>query len=198
MLIAILGGGFNPPTIAYEKIVRLVLGKASVDQVWLMPYRQRAFGKIVLVDPAHRLAMASQMAKHIGERVQVSSFEVDRPGPTYTINTQRALMEAYPDHEFVWIIGSDILSELADWRAIDELQALTQFLCALRPGYPIDQKTVSRYAVQLLVGPGQMPDVSATEVRRRLTLRKPITDLVPPYIARYVEQHGLYREDAPI
>jgi len=194
MRIAILGGAFNPPTLAYERIVRSVLDKGRVDEVWLVPYRQRAFGKYLGTAPEHRLAMANLLAKHIGGRVRTSDHEIRQSGKSYTIDTQRAFMQLHPEHTFDWIIGSDILYELGDWKDIDELQRLTRFLCVMRPGYPLDKRALERYGAELFLGPRQVPDVSSSEVRRRVRSGKPVTDLVPAYIAQFIEQHGLYRE----
>jgi len=193
MSIAILGGAYNPPTLAYEKIIRLILEKGKVDEVWLMPYRRRAFGKFLGGSSEHRFKMAQLLAQPFGEQVKVSDLEIRRQGKSYTVDTLRALQRQHPGVAFDWIIGSDILYELSDWKEIEALPELTQFLCVLRPGYPVDREQLSRYGVQLFLGPRQMPDVSASEVRRRIRLGKSVSNLVPLSIAEYIEANGLYQ-----
>ncbi len=193
--VAILGGAYNPPTIAYDKIVRAILQKDIVQEVWLMPYKERAFGKFMAADAQQRLRMAEILAGQIGEHVHASDIEISREGKSYTIDTVRELKRQYPDHTFSWIIGTDLLYELSDWKDIDQLASEVSFLGVLRPGYPVDAALIDRYHVQLLLGPRQMPDVSASLVRQRLASGKSMHGLVPEPIEHYIETEGLYRPE---
>ena len=189
--IAILGGAYNPPTIAYEKIVRAVLQKDAAQEVWLMPYQERAFGKFMAATAQQRFRMAELLAGQIGDRVRASEAEIARQGKSYTIDTVRELKRLYPDCEFCWIIGTDLLYELSDWKDIEALTTEVTFLGVLRPGYPVNAQLVDRYRVQLLLGPRLMPDVSASLVRQRLAAGKNMQGLVPEVIERYISDIGL-------
>jgi len=190
--IAVLGGAYNPPTIAYETIIQLVLEKLPVERLLLMPYRRRAFGKFLAASAEHRHAMALLLAHNTSKQVEVSDLELKRPGKSYTIDTVNELKNLYPGHSIYWVIGTDILYELADWKDIDVLSTQVIFLAVIRPGYPVSRSLVDKYHVQLLAGAKQMPDVSASLIRRRLAQGRNIEGLLPAEIGTYIRKHHLY------
>jgi nicotinate-nucleotide adenylyltransferase len=194
LAIAILGGGYNPPTVAYEEIIRLVLCQKEIRSVWLMPYYERAFGKAMTVSSRERFAMAELLASHAGSRVKASDLELRQQRRTYTIETQKRLMEQNPEEQFVWIIGSDLLPELEQWQEIDELCRLTRFLCIHRPDFDVDPVWLKRYPILQTINLGDKFNVSSSRVRELAFRGQSIDNWVPPYIAEYIYERRIYDE----
>jgi nicotinate (nicotinamide) nucleotide adenylyltransferase len=134
MKIAVLGGSFNPPHLCHVFICHYVLATAAVEQVWWIPCAQHAFGKM-LASFHHRFTMCSLAVEVFrGNLVTVSAIEQERQGTSWTIDTVRDLKHRYPHHDFTWIIGSDTLDELDQWKDFDQLQHLISFLMVPRAG----------------------------------------------------------------
>ena len=134
MNVAILGGSFNPPHICHIFVTQYVLATTDVEQVWFLPCYQHAFGK-PLAPFEHRLALCRLAVSSFRENVvNVFSFEQERQGPSWTIDTVRYLKQMFPDFNFRWIIGSDVLYELDKWKDFDQLVELISFVIVLRSG----------------------------------------------------------------
>ncbi len=122
---------------------------------------------------------------------RLSRIELDRPPPSYTIETVRRLQADSPDKKISWyfLIGADLAAELSAWREIDALRRLVQFAVVPRPqvspahGIPPDVKRIQV----------ETPDLSASEIRRRVREGKPIEGLVPEPVRQYIQEHHLYR-----
>lgn len=218
MKIAILGGSFNPPHIGHLFICSYVFACADVEQVWCIPCYQHAFGKS-LAAFEHRLAMCELALSAFRENaVNVLSIERDRQGTSWTIDTVRYLRKNYPDIDFTWIIGSDVLNELEQWKDFDELQRLIDFLVVPRAGSLSDSSTVrqacgahgngnSSSANRLNHLKQQrdalteldiyLPNVSSTVIRERVKQAQSIRHLVPDAIVAYISTHNLYLENEP-
>jgi nicotinate-nucleotide adenylyltransferase len=192
MRISILGGAFNPPTIAVSEIVKAVLAIGAADEVWLMPYNTRAFGKAVEVSAAQRLTMTLLAAEEMGPMVKVSTLEIEAKGISYTSETLRLLAQKYSQHQFNWIIGADLLPELGRWKEIDQLVEEERFLCVQRFGFEADGELLKQYRVRAVVPLAKSIAVSSSEVRERIREEKTIRDLVPLAVERYIEENKLY------
>lgn len=195
MKIALLGGSFNPPHICHTFIGCYVLSTTEIDQLWLVPCYRHAFGKR-LESFEHRFAMCRQAIEPLKEpRVAVSSVERERRGTSWTIDTVRYLRRQYPEHQFLWVIGSDVLADLEKWRGIDELLTLIEFLVVPRAG-STHMLTSPRMNIRrdLIESTDfQLPDISSSLIRQRVQAGQPITHLVSRPVAGYIEKHQLYR-----
>ncbi len=162
--------------------------------------------KTAAADPGApaRLAMCRLLADgHDG--VQVSALELERDGPSYTVDTLRALHAAHPRTSLTFILGADVARTLPAWREPRALLALAELAVALRPHNAT--RDVSAALAPLLdeVGGGErvrflnMPplDVSSSRIRERVRRGQPIAELLAPAIAAYVDAHGLYRGRVP-
>jgi nicotinate-nucleotide adenylyltransferase len=128
-------------------------------------------------------------------RFSVSRVDVDRAGPTYTLDTLRDLRAAYPGAgELYFITGADALAQLLTWRDVDALFALAHFVGVTRPGHTLADPGLPRGEVSLIEVPALA--ISSTDVRERVASGRPIDYLVPEGVARYVSKRGLYRQDA--
>lgn len=212
--VAILGGSFNPPHICHTFMTQYVLATTDVTQIWFLPCYQHAFGK-ALAPFEHRLAMCRLAVLSFQEKkIQVLPLERERKGTSWTIDTVRYLKHIFPDVNFRWIIGSDVLSELNKWKDFDQLVDLISFVIVPRSGSEVPdisqsvahsttslsnmQRTLYHLYVQCqeLEQQGiQLPNVSSSQIRERLKQRRSIDLLVPHAVKKYIEKHSLYKQD---
>lgn len=194
--IGILGGMFNPPHLGHLALARAAASELDLDVVLLTP---------VLIPPhkppkwdpgpEHRLRMC-RLAVRGEERLDVCTLELERPGPSYTVDTLRSIHASHPDAELTLILGADVAQTLGSWREPREILKLARLAVA-------DREDTSRGDV--LDGLGQlqgeartsivsMPrlDVSSSLVRKRLNAGEPIEGLVGAEVAAYIAEHQLY------
>ena len=146
-----------------------------------------------VVTPAvHREAMV-RIAIEGEPSLLLDRSELARPGPSFTLDTVRALQAAEPGCEWVLLIGADQYAGLHTWRDWRELLARVTLAVANRPGHhPPVHPEVLHHPHRAV--PLPMLDISSTDIRQRVARGEPITQLVPPGVARYIDQHALYRE----
>ena len=194
MNIAVLGGSFNPPHMCHVFMSCYVLATFDIAQVWFVPCYKHAFGK-ELVSFQHRFTMCCLAVESLREElVKVSSIEQERHGTSWTIDTVRYLKTSYPEHDFIWILGSDVLDELDKWKGFDQLQELISFIVVPRAGF-LKIKKIKGLKAQIDQADFlsvQLPNISSTLVRERVRQKKPITHLVPRKIEEYICTHKLY------
>ncbi len=198
MRIGLLGGTFNPPHLGHLLCAQEALVGLGLGRVLLVPVREPPH-KAVEVEPGleHRVAMCCAAVE--GEpRFGVSRVDADRPGPSYTADTLRAL--AGGGDELWFIVGGDMAMSLPTWREPEAVLSLARLGVAEREGVRRDD-VIERLAAAL---PGAearldffaMPrlDISSSLVRRRVRAGLPLRYLVPDAVAAYIEREGLYRE----
>jgi nicotinate-nucleotide adenylyltransferase len=194
--IGILGGMFNPPHVGHLALARAAAGELGLDTVLLMPVLIPPH-KPAKWDPGaeHRLRMC-RLAVEGDERLGVCTLELERPGPSYTVDTLRSIHASRPDAELTLIVGADMARTLGSWREPREILELARLAVAERE----DSDTSGILAALAPLGGEQrivflgMPkhDVSSSLVRRRLTAGEPIDELVGGKVAGYIVQHELY------
>jgi nicotinate-nucleotide adenylyltransferase len=198
--VGILGGTFNPPHIGHLAAARSALGQLELDRVLLVPAGIPPHKAIDCEPgPEHRYEMC-RLTAAAGERIVASRVELDRPGPSYTVDTLRSLHEQAPDDELTLIVGSDMAAGLPTWRDPDGILGLAALAVATRAG--AEREMVSNRLADL--GGAQRVafldmeevDVSSSLVRERAAQGLGIADLVPPGVAEYIGEHGLYRKRA--
>jgi nicotinate-nucleotide adenylyltransferase len=180
--IALYGGSFNPPHVAHQLACAYVLATARprVDRLWMVPTYKHPFDK-QLAPYEDRLAMCRLAAEPFGGRVEVSEIEAELGGESYTLKTVQAIRSAQPDARVSVVIGADLLAERERWHGFEELRALVDFLVLGRAGF------VSKEALELA-----LPEVSSTEVRRRLGVGEQVDALVDVQVVDYIRRRGLY------
>jgi len=196
--VGILGGTFNPPHVGHLLCASEAAARFELDAVMLMPVAQPPH-KPAPSDPGgeHRRAMC-ELAVTGDDRLVVSRVELDRPGPSYTIDTLRALHASAPEDELTFIAGGDMAVSLPTWREPEAVLALARVAVTERDA--LRREDIAA-AVAPLEGAGEriaffdMPrlDVSSSDIRRRVAERRPIRYLVPDPVAGHIAQHGLYR-----
>jgi nicotinate-nucleotide adenylyltransferase len=121
----------------------------------------------------------------------VSPAELDRAGPTHTIDTLRDLRNRLPDSELFFITGADALAQILSWKDIDELWDLAHFIGVTRPGHLLSDYGLPEDRVTLQVVPALA--ISSTDCRARVLAGEPV--LVPDGVVQYIAKHRLYRSD---
>ncbi|VVB67132.1 nicotinate-nucleotide adenylyltransferase [Candidatus Norongarragalina meridionalis] len=160
MRIGILGGSFNPPHDGHVAAAKAVLRARLVDEVWVMPCWRQAGKKLA----PFRTRMEMARIAFGGIRgVRVSDFEEKYNRTGKTIETIRALKRSYPRTAFSWIIGSDLLNSLNSWDEAAALKKSLDFVVVKRGKMP-----AKKLAANFVVLDAKTPDVSSTEIRRKL------------------------------
>ena len=124
-------------------------------------------------------------------RFQVSRVDIDRPGPTYTIDTLLDLREHYPGADLFFITGADALAQILSWKDVDRLWELAHFVGVTRPGHQLTNAGLPHDRVTLMEVPAMA--ISSTDCRHRVGEGSPVWYLVPDGVVQYIAKHGLYR-----
>jgi len=188
-----MGGTFDPIHHGHLVAASEVQGWFELDEVVFVPtgHPWQKSGRDVS-PPEHRYLM-TVIATAANPRFTVSRVDIDRGGPTYTIDTLRDLHTVRPDSDLFFITGADALTEIFSWREADELFDLAHFVGCTRPGSEMDPATLSAIPserVTMLEVPALA--ISSTNCRQRQAEGQPIWYLVPDGVVQYITKHGLY------
>lgn len=191
--IGILGGSFNPVHLGHLLIAQTAWEELGLDRVKFIPAAQPPHKRAASLAAAeHRVAMLRRAIRG-HPAFELDCIELRRGGPSYAVDTLRALRRRHPQAQFYFIVGTDTLPELPTWRAADELAKLCVFVAVSRPGYrPRVPRAPGgrRFRYRLLTG--HPCAVSATDIRARIASGRSIRYLVPEAVERYIRQHRLY------
>ncbi len=189
--VGLFGGSFDPVHDAHVALAEAALAELRLDQVRWIPAGQPWQKDRTVTPAAQREAMLRLAIAH-EPRFLLDRIELERPGPSYTLDTVRALAAAHPGTQWFLLIGHDQYSALHTWRDWQTLLGLVVLAVANRPGVAVQaHPEVQRWPHRMV--PLPMLDISSTDIRRRVRHRQGITELVPPEVARYIESQGLYR-----
>lgn len=193
--IGLLGGSFDPVHNGHLVLARCALDQLKLDELrWLPAGQPWQKEDRVLAAPVHRREMV-RLAIHGEKRYVLDPREMQREGPSYTIDTVRSMHATDPGAEIVLIIGADQYEGLPTWHEWRELLASVTLAVAARHGQPVrprGEMVAVWHRMELLA----MPEVplSSTDIRERLARGEPIGGMVPDAVARYIAQHKLYRD----
>jgi nicotinate-nucleotide adenylyltransferase len=195
--LGILGGTFNPPHVAHLVCARAALDQLGLDRVALVPVAAPPH-KPLPDDPGPEVRLELCRRAAAGdERLEVCDIEVRRGGPSYTVATLEEIHARRPEDELTFIAGGDMAASLPEWREPERVLELARFAVAEREGAErkeIERRTAGLSGRERIVF-FDMPrlDVSSSEVRARVAAGRPIDELVPPAVAAYIDERGLYR-----
>jgi nicotinate-nucleotide adenylyltransferase len=148
-----------------------------------------------MAPPEHRLAMA-RLACADNPFFEVSSIEIDRPGPSYTHVTLQLLHDQGLENLYL-ILGADALADLPRWRETPRILTLARIVVVSRPGASVDLSVLSQIfpalPERLILIEGPRLDISSTDLRQRVAQGRPIRYQTPDPVVAYIEAHGLYR-----
>lgn len=191
MRIGLFGGSFDPVHNAHVALARLALTELALDELRWIPAGQPWQKARELAAPQHREAMV-RLAMQGEPRFVLDRCELLRKGPSFTLDTVREMQARQPGNEWFLILGQDQYAGLHTWRDWRELLGRVTLAIANRPGVtPQAHPDVERAPHQVVALP--MMDISSTAIRERIARGEGVTDLVPAAVARYIDQHHLYR-----
>lgn len=198
MRIGIYGGTFAPPHNGHVVAAREFFRQMELDLLYIIPTALPPHKQIDAADdPRHRLAMCERAFGDM-ERVIVSDMEIARGGKSYTVDTLRAL--AGEDRRLLLLMGTDMMLTLDRWREPEEIFKLCYPVYMRRESDPViegqiiakNKEYLARFGKVVRRVPCNFIDISSTEIRRRVRAGEAIDDVVPPSVATYVKEHGLY------
>jgi len=195
--VGLLGGTFDPIHLGHLIIAEEVRTRLGLDWMIFVPAGL----------PPHKLAQAVTQPHHRLEMVRLaiadnphfalSRVDIDRLGPSYTVDTVRLFLDGWGAHtELYFLMGADSLIELPTWRQPDRLMRLCRIVAVGRPGYRVNLAELDRLlpGAANLIHIMDMPtlDISSTDIRRRVQEGRTIRYLVPAPVERYIVEHRLY------
>lgn len=184
-----MGGTFDPVHIGHLVVASEAVHALGLDLVLFVP-AARPWQKAAEADPEDRFVM-TVLGTGDHPRFAVSRTELDRPGPTYSVDTLEQLSSFYgAEVELLLIAGSDTVAHLDTWHRAGDVARLARIVSVARPGHEPGGAKVPSGQVTHLDVPGI--DVSSTEIRERVRAGRPIDYLVPAAVARYISAAGLY------
>lgn len=192
--VGVMGGTFDPIHYGHLVTAEEALHQFGLDEVVFVPTGQPWMKEHEGVSPAEDRYLMTVIATASNPRFSVSRIEVDRDGPTYTVDTLRQLKEERdPDGRLFFITGADAVLEIFEWKDPEELFSLATFIAATRPGYDIGgfEERSEGQAVQVMKIPALA--ISSTDIRARVANGRPIRYLVPEGVNSYVQKAELYR-----
>jgi nicotinate-nucleotide adenylyltransferase len=199
--VGLLGGTFNPVHLAHLVVAQDALEQFGLDQIWFVPCaRPPHKGEGHLAPVTDRLAML-KLALQGNPWASVCDSELKRGGVSYTVETVRDLKRLHPGVEFHFVLGTDSLAELHQWREIGALLDICSFIAIGRPGWDPETLDVKSLCLpppwpgrlKANIRTGHMIGISSTEIRDRAAHGRSLRYLVPDAVAEYMTQKALYR-----
>ena len=193
--VGVMGGTFDPIHHGHLVAASEVASLFALDEVVFVPTGQPWQKTERDVTTAEDRYLMAVIATASNPRFSVSRVDVDRAGPTYTIDTLRDLRSELADEaELYFITGADAMNQILSWRDMTELFDLAHFVGVTRPGHALSNPGLPEGRVSLVEVPALA--ISSTEVRQRIESRRPVWYLVPDGVVQYIAKRDLYRQDA--
>jgi nicotinate-nucleotide adenylyltransferase len=191
--IGLLGGSFDPVHNAHVALGEVAMAQLQLDSVRWIPAGNPWQKTNQLAAAEHRAAMVNLAIAH-EPRFVLDRCELDRDGPSYTLDTVRELQASHPGAQWFLIIGQDQYTGFHTWRGWQELLQAVTLAVAGRPGASSEVNVEVRNAGHQPVALPMM-GISSTEIRSRIANGQDIADLVPAPVASYIARHSLYQGD---
>ena len=185
---ALFGGSFDPIHLGHVSLGRAVLENGLADEVWFLVTPQNPHKQAMsLTDEKERLRMAElALAGEAG--LSASDFEFTLPRPSYTINTLDALEKAFPDRDFMLLMGADNWRKIDKWYKSDEI--LARFGVVV---YPRGDEQVPQLPANVKWLSSKLYDISSTEIREALACGGDMSQWLHPDVCAYIKDKGLYK-----
>lgn len=186
-----MGGTFDPIHHGHLVAASEVASVFDLDEVVFVPTGQPWQKPGEQVSSAEQRYLMTVVATAANPRFTVSRVDVDRPGPTYTIDTLRDLSALHPGTDLFFITGADALAQILSWKRVEDLFELAQFVGVTRPGHELSGRGVPTDRISLLEVPALA--ISSTVCRERVRAGEPVWYLVPDGVVQFIAKYGLYR-----
>lgn len=189
--IGVMGGTFDPIHNGHLVAASEVRQHFDLDEVVFVP-TGFPYQKPAVTEAEHRYLM-TVIATASNPDFTVSRIDIERDGPTFTIDTLRDLHASRPDAELFFISGADAVAQILDWKDAAELFSLAHFVAVSRPGHPLTITGLPEEHVSLLEVPALA--ISSTDCRSRVSRGFPVWYLVPDGVVQYISKYRLYRSE---
>ena len=189
--VGIMGGTFDPIHHGHLVAASEVSALFQLDEVIFVPTGEPWQKTERQVSPAEHRYLMAVIATASNPRFWVSRVDIDRPGPTYTMDTIRDIEQQRPGAELFFITGADALSQILSWKDAEETLRRARFIGVTRPGYELTDAHLPIDSVTLLDVPAMA--ISSSDCRARVEADRPVWYLVPDGVVQYINKHGLYR-----
>jgi nicotinate-nucleotide adenylyltransferase len=185
--IAIFGGSFNPIHNGHLQIIKKISNEKIVDEIWIMPCKKHSFDKNLasFKDRREMIRLAFERKK----KIRICDFENKIHGKNYTIKTIKKLKKIHPNYKFFWVIGSDNLYTIKKWNRYKQLIKEIEFIVLKRKGYKLKRIR----GVSMIVLGCFLENISSTLIRERIDQSKPLKNLVPLQVEKYIKKKGIYK-----
>jgi len=187
--LGVMGGTFDPIHHGHLVAASEVASAFKLDGVLFVPTGE-PWQKSKVTDGEHRYLM-SVIATASNPRFTVSRVDIDRDGPTYTIDTLKDVQKAFPEAELFFITGADAIKQILQWKDVDQIWPLAHFVAVTRPGHLLELPEAPAGAISVLEIPALA--ISSTDVRARVAAGNPVWYLVPDGVVQYIGKHNLYQ-----
>jgi len=188
MRIGILGGTFNPIHLGHLQLAEGMMKKLNLDKVIFVPSRITPLReKRQVIEPYKRYKMV-KLAIEDNKKFEVSRYEIDKEGVSYTIDTLNAFRDRYKNAELFFIAGSDIAYELDKWKDFDKICKISTFVIARRSSFKLPKTDLNVLTVEI-----ETLDVSSSEIRQKIKDNKDVRHLLPDKVYQYIKREGLYK-----
>jgi nicotinate-nucleotide adenylyltransferase len=197
MRLGVMGGTFDPIHHGHLVAASEVAERYDLDEVVFVPTGHPWQKSDDRVTPAEHRYLMTVVATASNPRFTVSRVDIDRPGPTYTIDTLRDLREQRGTKiELFFITGADALAQILSWKAAETLFDLAHFVGVTRPGHTLSADGLPVDRVSVMEVPALA--ISSTDCRQRVERGEPVWYLVPDGVVQYIAKHSLYRPRSPV
>jgi nicotinate-nucleotide adenylyltransferase len=194
--LGVMGGTFDPIHHGHLLTAEEALQQFELDEVIFVPTGQPWMKEDREVTAPEDRYLMVVIATASNPKFSVSRLEIERDGPTYTVDTLRELKAQRGDAELYFVTGADAMLEILQWKDPDEALELANFIAATRPGYDLavfeQGAPTSHLRVSVMTIPALA--ISSTDIRQRVHDGRPIRYLVPEGVQTYIEKAGLYRD----
>jgi nicotinate-nucleotide adenylyltransferase len=187
--LGVMGGTFDPIHLGHLFAAEAAAEHFKLDSVIFIP-AGNPWQKTTYATAQDRLAM-TKLAIASNSKFQVSTIDIDRPGPTYTVDTLQDLRKLHPEVELFFITGADSLSGIGTWKHVEQLWPLATFVGVSRPGHVLKTPIYAGARIEHLEIPAL--SASSTEIRAKVNSGDSIDDLVPEAVNRYINEQNLYQ-----
>ena len=190
--VGIMGGTFDPIHHGHLVAASEVSALFELDEVIFVPTGEPWQKSTRHVSPAEHRYLMTVIATASNPRFWVSRVDIDRAGPTYTVDTIRDIAAQRPGAQMYFITGADALGQILSWKRAEDALRLAHFVGVTRPGYELSDAHLPSDAVTLLDVPAMA--ISSSDCRARVRQGHPVWYLVPDGVVQYISKHNLYRD----
>jgi nicotinate-nucleotide adenylyltransferase len=187
--LGVMGGTFDPVHFGHLVAANEAASAFGLDKVIFVPTGE-PWQKQTITDSGHRFNM-TKLAIAGNSHFDISRVDVDRPGPTYTVDTLRDIKAQHPEAELFFITGADSIAQIGSWKDSEQIWPLAHLVGVTRPGHSLEVPKSPHGAVSLLEIPALA--ISSTDIRARVESGKPIDYLLPASVIDYIQKNNLYR-----